>query len=142
MQNNYTSFMDRPVKCKTMNDKKSTNSSPILPDLNVLNIKSSKLGRVATLHGKGGGQSFSCTWRRRCGVWCSWEWIHRFFLQLTQSEKVDIQHNMQQNHYLCCGLIFVGQKECNEFFNTEFYIIFNNYFLSYYLINWLNNTID
>lgn len=47
--------MDRPVKCKTMNDKKSTNSSPILPDLNVLNIKSSKLGRVATLHGKGGG---------------------------------------------------------------------------------------
>ncbi len=47
--------MDRPVKCKTMNDKKSTNSSPILSDLNVLNIKSSKLGRVATLHGKGGG---------------------------------------------------------------------------------------
>jgi hypothetical protein len=41
-----------------MNDKKSTNSSPILPDLNVLNIKSSKLGRVATLHGKGGGPEF------------------------------------------------------------------------------------
>lgn len=47
--------MDRPVKCKTMDNKKSANSSPILPDLNVLSIKISKLGRAATLHGKGGG---------------------------------------------------------------------------------------